>query len=217
MMELNVLTVGPMAANCVVVWDDKTRECIVFDAGDDGDDIARFVREKGLDCTAVIATHGHYDHVNGMNELCRAFPKAAVMLNREDEKLYQNVAFQGQVFGMRANAVPAVTRYLDEGDDLRLAGEPITVLHTPGHSPGSLSFAFTASGKGHLVCGDTIFAMGIGRSDLWGGDHATLMRAITSKLLTYPDDTVLVPGHGPSTHVGTEKKLNPFMTSHFKI
>ena len=115
----------------------------------------------------------------------------------------------------RSSGIIAVD--LDEGDDLRLAGEPITVLHTPGHSPGSLSFAFTASGKGHLVCGDTIFAMGIGRSDLWGGDHATLMRAITLKLLTYPDDTVLVPGHGPSTHVGTEKKLNPFMTSHFKI
>ena len=210
-MEYTVFPVGPIAANCTIIWDNVSCEAVICDPGGDGQRIIREVQQRKLNVTGLLCTHAHFDHIDAVGEVRKAFPDAVIMLNKGDEDLYNNTEVQGQAFGMRANTPPPVDRWIGQDDVIMVGNKQIKVLFTPGHSPGHVCFAFTHNNLDHIACGDTVFAGSIGRTDLWGGDFQTLINAIVSQLFIYPDKTVLIPGHGPETTVGHERKYNPFL------
>ncbi len=210
-MELNVFAVGPLGANCTLLWDENTLEAAVFDAGDDAPAIVERIETKKLELKYIFCTHAHFDHVNAVGDLKRHYEQAKICLHRGDAELYENLPAQGRAFGMYASSTPPVDVWLEGGEEFSLSGNSIKVLHTPGHSPGSVSFVFSIAGRTHIVCGDTVFAMGVGRTDLWGGSWEELMHSIKNVLFAYPDDTILIPGHGPNTTIGRERTMNPWL------
>ncbi len=210
-MKYEIFPVGPIEANCVLVWDETTLECAVIDPGDEARKIAARIEKNGLKPAALLCTHAHFDHFNALAAVKKIYPGAPVCLSAEDKELYENAPLQGRVFGMRVYAPPAVDKLIAGGETIKIGGEEIKALSTPGHSPGSLSFVFQCEGAAHIACGDVIFASGIGRTDLWGGDMDVLMNSIKNVILSFDDETVLLPGHGPISTVGREKKTNPWL------
>jgi len=192
-------------ANCYILADDATRDAVVIDPGGDAPVILDALGRGKLNPVAILVTHGHFDHVEGLAKLKRA-TGAPIHMHREDVPLVRGMADQGRMFGVRAETAPPPDRLLEDGDEVRFGGQALKVLHTPGHSPGSVCYA---TGKAVFV-GDLLFAGSIGRTDFDGGDYATLIRSVRSKIFTLPEDTVVYPGHGPATTVAIEKRMNPF-------
>ena len=203
--KIHTLVVGRLQTNCYIVQS-KT-EGIVVDPGDEPERILRFVKDVEATPSRIVATHTHFDHVLGVNEVRRA-TKAPFMIHRDDLSMLQSMQSRvRQIMGFEVPPPPKVDGYLRDGDSLKLGDETIRVLHTPGHSPGSISLA----GEGFVLTGDTLFNQSIGRTDLPGGDLGILLRSIKERLFKLDDETVVYPGHGPETTIGDEKLANPFV------
>jgi glyoxylase-like metal-dependent hydrolase (beta-lactamase superfamily II) len=204
-----ILPVGMLACNCSVVGDEATGDAVVIDPGDDIERVQEILRKHKLRAKYLVATHAHIDHVGGIEKLQRA-TGAAVLMHGADLPLYQNLAAQAEWLGVRAPGVVEVDQFLKEGDAVRCGSLALEVLHTPGHSPGSLSLHLPGS-QSRIFSGDTLFQGSIGRTDLWGGSFEEILRSIQSRLLIFPDETPVFPGHGLPTSIGEERASNPFL------
>jgi len=205
-MILKMFEVGPFPENAYIVGDDASGEVFVIDPGGDNHKILGYIKENKLKPLAIICTHGHIDHLAGAAEL-QSLMNLPMRIHSADEPLVQQAPMAARMFGMRPVEIPHVDGYLEEGDILRAGSVELQVIHTPGHSPGGVCL----SGDGFIIAGDTLFQMSIGRTDLPGGSYKALIASIKEKLLCLPDDTVVYPGHGPSTSIGFERENNPFL------
>jgi glyoxylase-like metal-dependent hydrolase (beta-lactamase superfamily II) len=208
-MIVETFPVGLLQCNCTILGSEQTREAIVIDPGDEAQLVLDRLRHHRLTARHIIATHGHIDHVGGLKELKEA-TGAPVYLHRGDLFLYQALPMQAALIGVAAPPATEIDEHLDEGDELGAGEIKITVHHTPGHTPGSLCFYTPADGA-RLFAGDTLFMGSIGRTDLWGGSFEEIMHSLYSKVITLPEETVVIPGHGPVTTIGREKRSNPFL------
>lgn len=204
-----VLSVGMLACNCSVLGDESTGEAIVIDPGDEIERVQQILAKHRLHAKYIVATHAHIDHVGGIEKLKHA-TGAAVLMHQGDLPLYQNLALQAEWLGVPPPGVVDVDQFLKEGDTLRCGALTLEVLHTPGHSPGSLSLHLPGE-KQRILSGDTLFQGSIGRTDLWGGSFDEILRSIRHRLLIFPDATPVFPGHGPPTTIGEERESNPFL------
>lgn len=204
-----IIPVGMLACNCSIVGDETTREAVVIDPGDDIERVRAVLSRHNLRVKYIVATHAHIDHVGGIEKLKRA-TGAAVLMHEGDLPLYQNLSLQAEWLGVLPPGTVEVDQFLKEGDALRWGSLALEVLHTPGHSPGSLSLHLPGEGS-RIFSGDTLFQGSIGRTDLWGGSFDEIIRSIYNRLLIFPDHTPVFPGHGGPTTVGEERAANPFL------
>jgi hydroxyacylglutathione hydrolase len=205
-MILIRLIVGPLQVNCFILADEKTRDAVVIDPGDDAGDILKVIREKGLKVKYLVNTHGHFDHV-GANKAVKDATGAEVLIHEADAPLLTDAADQAIVFGMRVDPPPRPDRFVKHGDVINAGEVALKVLHTPGHTPGGISLLE----QGMVFTGDALFAGSIGRTDFPGGDLMTLLRSIKMNLMTLPDETKVFSGHGPASTIGEERAENPFL------
>jgi len=208
-MIQEALPVGMLQCNCYILGDEATGEAVVIDPGDEVERVQDVLDRHKLKAKYIVATHAHIDHVGGIEKLARA-TGAAVMMHEADLPLYQNLAAQAAWLGVRPPGTVEVDRFLREGDAVPCGSRSLDVLHTPGHSPGSLCLHL-AGNDARLFSGDTLFQASIGRTDLWGGSYAQILRSIEGKLLALPESLPVYPGHGPSTSIGEERSFNPFV------
>ena len=181
---------------------------MVIDPGDDAADILKIVNDKGLKVKYIVNTHAHFDHV-GANKAVKEATGAELLLHQEDDALLGSTSSQAKMFGMTAPTSPRADRFIKQGDVIKAGEVALRVLHTPGHSSGGICLLE----QGIVFTGDSLFAGSIGRTDLFGGDLMTLINSIKSNLLTLPDDTRVLPGHGPASTIGDEKRENPFLNA----
>jgi len=203
-----ILRVGLLQCNCSIFGDETTREAIVVDPGDDIADILAVLAKHHLTVKAVVITHAHIDHIGGAEKL-RSLTGGAVWMNAEDQPLYDQLEMQAGWLGIETPAQTEIDQDARDGCGLKLNETDFHILHTPGHTPGSLSIWIPSAGK--LVAGDTLFRDSIGRTDLPGGDSRRILRSIHDKLLGLPGETVVIPGHGELTTIAREKARNPFL------
>jgi glyoxylase-like metal-dependent hydrolase (beta-lactamase superfamily II) len=203
-----ILPVGMLGCNCSILGDPATREAMVIDPGDDIDQIAAILDRHQLTVKMIVITHAHIDHIGGAQKL-RALTGAPVYMNENDSFLADNLAMQAAWLGIETPQNPGIDTAAREGDMLRTGSIEAQVIHTPGHTPGSISLFLPAENK--LIAGDTLFKGSIGRTDLPGGDFRTIMLSIRDKLYTLPENTIVIPGHGEPTDIATEKRSNPFV------
>lgn len=203
-----ILRVGMLQCNCSIFGDENTREAIVVDPGDDIAQIEAVLEKHGLRVKAIVITHAHIDHIGGAAKL-KAATGAPVYLNAQDEELYRHLDMQAEWLGVPTPARTEIDTEAKDGDTLTLGAAVFHVVHTPGHTQGSLCLWIPSEQK--LVAGDTLFREGIGRTDLPGGDGKQILRSIETKLFALPEETVVYPGHGPSTTLGHEREHNPFL------
>jgi glyoxylase-like metal-dependent hydrolase (beta-lactamase superfamily II) len=209
-MILESFPVGALQCNCVIIGDETTKDAIVIDPGDESERISAVLDRHGLRVRTILATHGHIDHVGGFAELKR-LTGGATLLHDADVPLYEALAEQARWLGTPPPEIVHLDGALDDRAGVNAGGIHLDVLHTPGHSPGSVSLVLPADVP-LVLSGDTLFAGSIGRTDLWGGSFPAIMTSIRSKLLTLPDETVVICGHGPRTTIGAERRSNPFLT-----
>ena len=204
-----IIPVGPLQCNCSVVGDEGTREAMVIDPGDEIDEIMALVQKHGLTVKQIVITHAHIDHVGGAMKL-RQLTGAPILLNQNDYALLKMLDVQAAWVGMAAPAKVEIDQPLSEGDKVRAGALEASILHTPGHTEGSVCLYFPGQRK--LIAGDTLFAGSIGRTDLPGGSFDKIMSSLHQRVLALPDETIVVPGHGPLTTIGDERENNPFLT-----
>jgi hydroxyacylglutathione hydrolase len=201
------LVVGPLECNCYLVGDRTARRAIVIDPGGDADELLAALRRHGLEVAAIVATHAHFDHVVAAGRL-RAETGAPFVLHPDDLRLLAWMQESGrQWLGVELPPPPEVDRLLAEGDTLDAGQVSLVALHTPGHSPGSISLV----GEGAVFSGDALFAGSVGRTDLPGGSEDVLRRAIVEKLFGLDESLAVLPGHGPATTIEEERRSNPFV------
>jgi hydroxyacylglutathione hydrolase len=199
--------VGPLECNCYIVGDRATKQAIVIDPGGDADVIAEVIARNDLRIVSIVATHAHFDHILAAARL-REITGASFHLHDDDRVLLDWMQTSGRLWlGVELPPPPDVDRPAPEGEVLTAGRVRLEVLHTPGHSPGSISLI----GDDAIFSGDTLFAGSVGRTDLPGGDTSSLIKAITDKLMVFDDDVPVHPGHGPATTIGEERRFNPFL------
>ena len=210
-MILDVHAAPPFFKNGFVVGCEDTREGVIIDPGDEVQQLLKSVKERQLSIRYILLTHAHLDHITGVAE-AKAALDVPVALHKDDEFLYNGVVQQGMMFGLRVAPQPKVDIYYDERP-LQFGRYDVNVRHTPGHCPGGVCLAIGRQGQAErtLFVGDTLFAGSIGRTDLPGGDMATLLNSIRTVLFSYPDETTVYSGHGGPTTIGHEKRTNPFL------
>ena len=209
-MKIDCLVLGEHETNCYVLRSsDAAKDCLVVDPGLGSEVLIEFLREQQIAPAAVVLTHGHIDHIGGLEALRRSFPGIKVFIHALDaEMLGKPVANLSGMMGRAFTAEPADV-CVEDGDCIEQAAVSLQVLHTPGHTPGGL--CLYSSGEGIVFTDDALFAESIGRTDFPGGSMSRLVRSIKEKLCTLPDETVVYPGHGPSTTIAREKAHNPFL------
>jgi len=200
------LTVGLIQTNCYIIGDERTGQGAIIDPGGDAADIMNAVRELGLDIVYVIDTHAHFDHTFANADVL-AETDAKLVLHRDEAPILAQGG-GAATFGMSGVSSPPADLYLDEGDTITVGDIQLQVLHTPGHTPGSISLY--NEDEGILFSGDLLFHQGVGRTDLPGGDYTTIIRSL-ERVLDLPEDTIVYSGHGPETTIGDEKTGNPFI------
>lgn len=210
-MILEVRAGAPFFENGCVVGCERTREAVIIDPGDEAVGLLAAVRDHGLVVGRVLLTHAHIDHISGV-ALVKDALDVPVVLHEDDRPLYEHAVEQGDMFGLKVVQPPPVDAYYDMSR-MSFGDYDVGVHHTPGHSPGGVCLEIRKKGEAHadLFVGDTLFAGSVGRTDLPGGDHNTLMRSITEVLLPFGDGATVHPGHGPQTTIGHERQTNPFV------
>ncbi len=203
-----ILPVGPLQCNCSIIGDESTREAIVIDPGDDIDDVLAAVSKHNLKVKQIVITHAHIDHVGGAMKL-RAATGAPILLNQNDYALLKMLDVQAAWIGVATPGNVEIDHSVGQNDKVGAGSLSADIIHTPGHTEGSISLYFSLEKK--LIAGDTLFAGSIGRTDLPGGSYKKIISSLHEKLLTLPDDTVVVPGHGRLTTIGEERQSNPFL------
>lgn len=207
-MIIETFPVGPLACNCTILGDEKAGEAIVIDPGDEVGRIHRRLMELGLKLRQILVTHGHIDHVGGALKLKR-LTGAPILMNEFDLPLLKMMDEQAGWLGIAAPETAPPDETLSEGLRVGLESYPAQVIHTPGHTQGSVCLHFAPLKL--LIAGDTLFAGSIGRTDLPGGNFGQIIDSIESRLLALPDETKVLPGHGPATSIGAERSSNPFL------
>jgi hydroxyacylglutathione hydrolase len=200
--------VPPLGCNCSVIGDPVTKQAIVVDPGGAAERILRELRELGLTVTMILHTHAHFDHFLASGEMKKA-TGAALSLHEDDGKLWDMLEMQCRAFGVPYVPVPSPDYWIADHEKIAVGEVTAVALHTPGHTPGSMSFHFADAGL--VLTGDTLFRGSIGRTDLWGGNFTAIERSIRDRLYTLHDSTVVVTGHGPETEIGWEKETNQFI------
>lgn len=204
---LECLVVPPFESNCWILGCSATQAAVVIDPGDEAG-ILHTLQARKLAVKYLIHTHGHLDHVSATAAIQQQ-TGAPVLIHEADQILLDNLERQGTMFGLTAPAPPTVDRYISEGDRINWGKDTLSVIETPGHSPGGICLHLER--EKILFAGDTLFQDSIGRTDLWGGDYEQLLDSIRDKLWQLDDDTIVCPGHGPRTTIGREKRENPFL------
>jgi glyoxylase-like metal-dependent hydrolase (beta-lactamase superfamily II) len=203
-----VFPVGMLQCNCSIFGDEQTREAIVIDPGADVSKIVEILERHALKVKAIVITHAHFDHIGGAEKL-RALTGAPVWMNGSDEMIAKSLPLQCALFGVPQAKNPGIDFKAKEGDVLTVGDAAFQVLHTPGHTPGSVGLYVPSEGM--LVAGDTLFFESIGRTDLPGGSGKKIIQSIHEKIFTLPEETIVLPGHGRNTTVAHEKRFNPFV------
>jgi hydroxyacylglutathione hydrolase len=204
-----VFPVGLLQCNCSIVGDEVSREAVVIDPGDEIERVQEILARHKLKVKGIIVTHGHIDHIGGLEKLKRE-TGAAAMMHEADFPMYRDLGGLASLLGVAPPGVVDVDQFLKAGDTVRWGSLAFDVLHTPGHSPGSLSLHLTGDAP-RIFSGDTLFNGSIGRTDLWGGSFEQILKSIHDSLLPFPDETAVYPGHGPATTIGDERARNPFL------
>ncbi|NOZ87872.1 MAG: MBL fold metallo-hydrolase [Deltaproteobacteria bacterium] len=208
-MILESLETGPLAVNCYIIGDDAGHEAVVVDPGGNVSDIKSVLARNELVPKLIINTHAHFDHVGGNKELSESYdPHLPIAIHPAEAGLITQLENMASMFGVRLENSPPAERMLKEGDIIRVGVIELQVLETPGHSSGSISLV--VKGEDMVIVGDLLFAGSIGRTDFPGGDLDTLLANVKEKIFTLGDDVKVLPGHGPATTVGRERRFNPF-------
>ena len=207
-MILETFPVGPLQCNCTLLADEETREAIIVDPGDEISRIHRRLTTLNLTLKQILVTHAHIDHVGGALKL-KALTGAPIYLNEADLPLLQMMSVQAAWLGIEPPETAPPDEPLTDGSHVGLDNYPAQVIHTPGHTQGSICLHFAPMKM--VLAGDTLFAGSIGRTDLPGGNYEQIIESIHSRLLNLPDETKVVPGHGPVTTIGSERRSNPFL------
>lgn len=203
-----IFAVGPLQCNCSVVGDEESHEAMVIDPGDQVDEILKILKEEKLTLKQIVVTHAHIDHIGGAMKL-KAATSAPILLNQNDTALLKMLDVQAAWIGMKSPGPVQVDDSVSDATVLNVGNLKANVIHTPGHTEGSICLYFPDEET--LLAGDTLFAGSIGRTDLPGGSYEKIMRSLHNQVLALPDDTQVVPGHGPITTIGDERSTNPFL------
>ena len=221
MLEIETFPVGSLSCNCSILYSPFTKECLVIDPGNDAKLVLNRIRKKGLKVKGLLHTHAHFDHI-GQSQKIKDELSAPILLHKGDLFLYEMLEQQGLWFGETIEKPGPVDQWIEdeqllamkvassETEDPRLQ-EVVKILHTPGHTPGSCSFYCEHLANPVIFSGDTLFAGSIGRTDLPGGDSEQIVKSIKNRLLPLPEESLCIPGHGPSTVLHQEKRQNPFL------
>ena len=205
-MIIKKLVVGPLEENSYIVADEKTKQALVIDPGDEPDRIIELIKNNAFEVKAIICTHAHFDHIGAVGDV-KKVTGAKVLIHESDMELYRGAKDQAAFWGYDLDDIPEPDGFLNEGDEVRIGNLTFKVLHTPGHSPGGICLY----GEGVVFTGDTLFQGSVGRTDFHGGDMAKLKESF-KRLLGLPEDTTVFSGHGPETTIGREKRENFFIT-----
>jgi glyoxylase-like metal-dependent hydrolase (beta-lactamase superfamily II) len=210
------IPVGMLQCNCSIIGDPVSREALVIDPGDEVTRILELLGRHRLTVKAIVSTHAHIDHVGGLSKL-RQYTGAPILMHRDDLPLYQGMEVQAAFLGVATPEISDVDQLLKEGDTLSWGSFQANVMHTPGHTPGSVCLYLPKDAGAviiptpRLFAGDTLFAGSIGRTDLWGGSMDQITDSLHGKVMQLPDDTIVYPGHGRLTSIGQERNTNPFL------
>lgn len=203
-----ILPVGPLQCNCSIIGDETTHDAMVIDPGDDIADVQAIIQKHNLQVRQIVITHAHIDHVGGAMKLRQA-TGAPILMNQNDYALVKMLDVQAAWLGMQSPGHVEIDRSIGDADNVEAGPLVANVIHTPGHTEGSVCLYFPAQQK--LIAGDTLFAGSIGRTDLPGGSYDKIIHSLHEKVLALPDETLVVPGHGPLTTIGGERESNPFL------
>ena len=209
-MFLENIVVGSLECNCIIFGCKKTKEAVVIDPGDEATRILNCLKQSGFHLKHILQTHAHIDHIGGAKELQEA-AQTEVLLHQSDLLVLASLQMQAFMFDLENKPPPKINRFIKEGDIITVGNYEMRVIHSPGHSPGSVCFYMSCDEKHILFSGDTLFYRSIGRCDLPGGSYEQLMASIRDKLFVLPNDTIVYPGHGPMTTIGEEKEDNLFL------
>jgi len=204
-MKIETIVVGPLQVNCYIVYDEKNLEAIVIDPGDQPDLILKAVKNLNLRISSIVCTHGHFDHTGGIFAI-RDRTSAKILLHVDELPIYSRAESQGAIWGFNIVQPPHPDQFVKDGDEISVGSSALRVLHTPGHSPGGICLA----AEGFVFTGDTVFAGSIGRTDFPGGSIEAL-KVSFKKVLSFPPETILYPGHGNWTTVSDEWRQNFFV------
>lgn len=204
-MKVDRIPAGVYQANCYIVYNEDNKEGFIIDPGGDAEDILCSIRRKGVKARFIILTHGHFDHIGAVNEIKNEL-SIPVYINENDNDLITGKISIFKGMSPAAQKIHA-DRFVKDGDVISVGGQNIIILDTPGHTRGGISIVINDT----VFTGDTLFSGSVGRSDFPGGSHDVLIESIKTKLLALPEETIVYPGHGPSTTIGREKKYNPFL------
>lgn len=212
MLLRETFPVGSFQCNCTVLACEQTKEAVIIDPGGDADRIREIAEHHDLTVKAIIHTHAHLDHIYGTRDV-KENHGGEVCLHKDDLSLYQGIKVQAAMFGWEARDITPVDRFIDHGDNIEFGQHQAKVIHTPGHTPGSVCFELQVDGKTIVFAGDTLFRRGVGRTDLPGGNTRQLLQSIRTRLYQLDPEALVIPGHGPNTTIAEEARQNPFVTA----